>query len=112
MPEYKEMGQWNFLNQNPAAIIADVATDPNGEVLEVGTGEVQSIYVIVPVDGMLKVTRGGVYSYYEFRWPMDDRLTDKKWRAMMGFTYEADIPRLEEDAQPKQPSWTDIFMGK
>ncbi|PJA92078.1 hypothetical protein CO134_02005, partial [Candidatus Kuenenbacteria bacterium CG_4_9_14_3_um_filter_39_14] len=72
-PQYKELDQRNFLDQNPAAIIADVATDPNGQVLEEGTGKISEIYVVVPVDGKLRIAKGGVYSYYEFPWPMSDR---------------------------------------
>ena len=69
--------------ENPAALIADVATDPNGLVLEEGTGFVSYIYVVVPVDGKLRITKGGVYSYYEFPWPAADRLTNEKWKEML-----------------------------
>ena len=102
----------NYLDENPAALVTDVATDPNGEVLQVGTGYIQEIYVIVPVDGMLKLTRGGVFSYYEFPWPMDDRLTDKKWRTMMGIVFDQANPPLAEDKKPTQPAWTHTFMGE
>lgn len=101
-PAYKETGsQRDYLNENPAAIIADVATDPNGQVLEVGTGKISEIYVVVPIDGKLKIAKGGVYSYYEFTWPMSDRLTDKKWREL-----------LNSDQAPDLPSWTDAFVAK
>lgn len=93
--------QMDYLNENPAAIIADVATDPNGKVLEVGTGKISEIYVIVPVDGKLTIAVGGVYSYYEFTWPMSDRLTDKKWREL-----------LKTDQAPALPSWTDTFVAE
>jgi len=101
-PAYKETGsQREYLNENPAAIIADVATDPNGQVLEVGTGKISEIYVVVPIDGKLKIAKGGVYSYYEFTWPLSDRLTDKKWREL-----------LNSDQAPALPSWTDAFVAK
>lgn len=101
-PAYKETGsQRDYLNENPAAIIADVATDPNGQVLEVGTGKISEIYVVVPIDGKLKIAKGGVYSYYEFTWPMSDRLTDKKWREL-----------LNSNQAPALPSWTDAFVVK
>ena len=100
-PQYKELDQRNFLDQNPAAIIADVATDPNGQVLEEGTGKISEIYVVVPVDGKLRIAKGGVYSYYEFPWPMSDRLTDKKWREM-----------LKSGQAPELPSWTNAFVAK
>ncbi len=100
-PEYKEMDRHTYLDENPAAIVADVATDPNGQVLEEATGKIFDIYVIVPIDGELKITNGGVYSYYEFTQPLDDRLTDKKWREM-----------LNNDEAPSLPSWTDVFIAK
>jgi len=100
-PQYKELDQRNFLDQNPAAIIADVATDPNGQVLEEGTGKISEIYVVVPVDGKLRIAKGGVYSYYEFPWPMSDRLTDKKWREV-----------LNSGQAPELPSWTNAFTAK
>jgi len=92
--EEKEQG--NLLNDNPAAIIADVATDPNCCVLEVGTGRVDSIFVVFPIDGKLRIAKGGVYSYYEFSWPMDDRLTDEKWRDEILTDYEN---------MPERPDW-------
>jgi hypothetical protein len=91
----------NDSDEKKAPIIADIATDPNGNVLEIGTGKVLPIYVIVPVEGVLKVTIGGVYSYYEFPWPINDRLTDSKWRDM-----------LEKPDSPTMPDWTKEFIVK
>jgi len=97
---YKMLGSRTFLRQNPAAIIADVATDPNGTVLEVGTGDISNIYVLVKVEGKLKIAKGGVYNYYEFPWPMNDRLTDTKWRDML----------MGEQANvPQKPAWIYSF---
>lgn len=84
------------VSENPAALVADVATDPNGQVLEEATGHVNDIYAIVPVDGKLRLAKGAVYSYYEFPWPSDDRLTDEKWRTML----------MEGTDVPETPSWT------
>jgi len=101
-PAFKESsGQRDYLNENPAALVADVATDPNGFVLEEGTGKIFEIYVVVPIDGQLRVAKGGVYSYYEFSWPMSDRLTDKKWRELLG-----------TDNAPALPSWTEVFIAE
>jgi len=101
-PAYKQTGsQMDYLSENPAAIIADVATDPNGQVLEVGTGKIFEIYVVVPIDGKLRIAKGGVYSYYEFTWPMSDRLTDKKWRKL-----------LNSGQAPELPFWTNAFVAK
>lgn len=92
--------QDQYLMQNPAAIIADVATDPNGHVLEVGTGPVRTISIVVPVDGKLRIAQGGVYAYYEFPWPLSDRLTDEAWRA-----------QLISDKQPTPAAWTSAFTA-
>jgi len=101
-PAFKESSnQRDYLDENPAAIVADVATDPNGQVLEEGTGKISEIYVVVLVDGKLRIAKGGVYSYYEFPWPMSDRLTDKKWREM-----------LNSGQAPELPSWTNAFVAK
>ena len=101
-PEFKEMGQNHFLDDNPAAIVADVATDPNGQVLEEGTGKIFSIYVVVPIDGKLRIAKGGVYSQYEFTWPMSDRLTDEKWRELLN---------SDSDQAPTLPSWTSTYIA-
>lgn len=87
---------------DPAAIIADVATDPNTRhVLQVGIGNVDELYVIAPIpqpDGSLALTvaRGGVFSYYEFASPK--RLTDETWREM-----------LASGEAPPQPDFTTGF---
>ena len=91
--------QMDYLDQNPAALVADVATDPkNGKVLEEGTGFVNELYVNVRVDGQPRVAKGAVYSYYEFTETLANRLTDKKWRA-----------KLKSDP-PAMPDWTQSFF--
>ncbi len=101
-----------YMDENPqAAIIADVATDPDPQsagipgpiVLQVGVGRINEIHVIVPLieeDGSvrLQVARGGIFSYYEFPWPAEDRLTDEKWQGM-----------LEDGTAPPPPSWIESF---
>lgn len=86
--------------EDPAALISDVATDPNGLVLEEATGYVSNIYVVVPVADTLRIAKGSVYSYYEFPWNSNDRLTDEKWRAM-----------LENDSIPSPPDWTNCYTA-
>lgn len=77
-----------------AAIIADIARGGN-DVVEIGTGRVDQIYVLVPDDeGSFQVAVGGVYSYYEFLQPVAERLTDEAWRAM-----------LDEGRAPPRPAW-------
>jgi len=66
-------------------IVADVHTDGNtGQVLEEGSGYVKLIIVAYKVpDGRILVGAGPVMSYYEFKHPMQNRLTDEDWREML-----------------------------
>ncbi|MBQ9233084.1 MAG: DUF3160 domain-containing protein, partial [Lachnospiraceae bacterium] len=93
----------------PAAIVVDIATDPNGACLEVGTGRVNTIYVIVPVDGQLKVASGTVYSYYEFAQPISDRLTDSEWRVMLGMEINEN-GEYNWDSEVERAQWTNSFV--
>lgn len=95
----------------PAAIIADIATDPNGSVLEVATGNPSEIYVVVQVDGKVKIAKGSVYSFYQFAWPMNDRLTDTKWRQMMGWQVNED-GYYNYDRPIQKPQWTESYRYK
>ena len=56
---------------------------------------------MVPVEGKLRIAKGGVYSYYEFTWPMDQRLTDEVWREI-----------LDKGEEPNSPDWTTSFIGE
>jgi hypothetical protein len=47
------------------------------------TGYVDVIYVVVERGWEQYLARGGVYSHYEFPWPVDDPLTDAIWRGML-----------------------------
>lgn len=87
------------LSDEPAPIVADVATDPNGVVLEEGTGNITDIYVVFSLEGKLRIAKGGVYTHYEFTWPMSDRLTDEKWREL-----------LISDDKPAMADWTKSFI--
>lgn len=88
------------ISENPAALAADVATDPEGRVLQEATGHIFEIYAVVPVDGSLRIARGGVYSHYEFSWPLNDRLTDKKWHEL-----------LDSGQAPPPAGWTNTFIA-
>jgi hypothetical protein len=76
-------------------IIADVHTDSNTrQVLEEGVGYVDLIVVAYKVpDGRILIGAGPVMSYYEFKQPMEERLTDEEWREM-----------LSSEA-PERPEW-------
>ena len=65
--------------------------------VEIGTGYVDRIYVLVPDDeGRFQIATGGVYSYYEFLQPVAERLDDETWRQM-----------LADGEQPPRPAWED-----
>lgn len=81
------------------AIIADIGSADEMAV-EIGTGWVDKIYVLVPDDeGRFQVAAGGVFSYYEFLQPTSRRLTDEAWREM-----------LREDRVPDRPAWQGILF--
>lgn len=73
-------------NAKKTTIIADVHTEGNtGKVLEEGVGYVDLIVVAyISSDGKIFLSVGPVMTYYEFKHPMNDRLTDEKWRELIG----------------------------
>jgi len=83
-------------------IIADVHTDSNSsQVLEEGTGYLRLLAVAYKLpEGNIVLGAGPVLSYYEFKHPMADRLTDEAWREM-----------LKGDKTPSQPAWTGTFYA-
>lgn len=95
----------------PASLVVDIATDPNGQVLEAATGSPSQIYVIVKVDGKVKIARGSVYSFYQFTWPMDDRLTDRRWRQMLGIQPDEE-GNYGQDPSITKPEWTESYRYK
>ncbi len=80
-------------------IVADVHTaGPDMKsgrvVLEEGVGYVDLIVVAYKVpDGRILIGAGPVMSYYEFKQPMQERLTDEKWREML------------DSKPPERPEW-------
>jgi hypothetical protein len=83
-----------------AAIVADIARGGD-QVVEVATGRVDWIFVVVPdSSGGFEIARGGVYSYYEFKQPISERLTDEQWRQM-----------LDQGQAPDHPGWERAILG-
>lgn len=84
-------------------IIADVHTDINSKLcLEEASGYVD--YIIVAYgrpEGDVVLAVGPILSYYEFKHPMDDRLTDEKWRNL-----------LKSGEAPDRPEWIRSFYGE
>ncbi len=107
----KEEGENITSGDFPAAIVTDIATDPNGSCLEVATGNPSTIYVIVPIDGELHICVGAVYSFYQFEQPLSQRLTDDQWRQMMGIAV-TDDGTYNFDSSIQQPEWTQSYRYK
>ena len=85
-----------------AALVSDIFTATRSGALEVATGRVDDIWVLVPNDdGKFQLARGGVYSFYEFYRPVDQRLTDEEWRSM-----------LDAGEAPARPTWQEVFLAR
>lgn len=80
-------------------IVADVHTDQNTQhVLEEGVGYVNLIVVAYNVpDGRILIGAGPVLTYYEFKQPMQERLTDETWRELL------------RSNSPENPEWISHF---
>jgi len=68
------------------ALVTDIATDYfGGRVLHIASGRPQRIHVFVnDASGGPRVTRGFIFSYYEFERSLGDgRMTDEEWKKMV-----------------------------
>ncbi|MBN1804515.1 MAG: DUF3160 domain-containing protein [Sedimentisphaerales bacterium] len=82
-------------------LIADVHTYSFERlVVEEAVGKVDLIVVAFPgPDGSIFLAAGPVLSYYEFKHPMNDRLTDEAWREL-----------LASPDSPERPKWFRKFI--
>jgi hypothetical protein len=87
------------LSDLKAALVANVATGVSGNALEEGEGQPTRVLVVLP-DSPWRVAVGAVYTYYEFKVPSSERMTDKAWQA-----------QLEGGTNPPQPDWTQMFVA-
>ena len=94
---------WTEIGQasTKTTLVADVHTcSPEETVLEEAVGRVDLIVVACPLpDGSAFLAAGPVLSYYEFKHPMADRLTDEKWREL-----------LDSPNRPERPAWYQSLM--
>lgn len=102
------LDKWSLVQgtDKSIAVVADIYTrnvpgcNKNG-ILHVATGNVNNIYVVVPIGKELYLTKGATFSYYEFVQPLNQRLNDEEWQNM-----------LEEGKTPKEQEWMkDIIIG-
>ena len=80
-------------------LIVDVARGGDS-VLEVGVGLAHEIYAVVPTQDGPTLTRGAVYSYYEFSQPVSGRMTDTQWKEM-----------INSGKSPAQPEFTKAYRS-
>jgi hypothetical protein len=67
------------------------------EILYEATGIPKIIYVAVKDKNGTRLTRGLIYSYYEFTRPFGERLSDADWQ---GVVYES-----SGEFTPQEPDW-------
>jgi hypothetical protein len=78
--------------EKQVALVADVYSY-NGTFLEEAVGTADEIYVVAEINGKPYITRGAVFSYYEFT--SEEPLTDEAWQS-----------RLLSNNIPERPKWT------
>lgn len=106
---------WLDPTEIPSSLVTDIATDPNGSVLQVANGRPAEILVIVPVDGTLRIASGVVYDFYQFEQPISQRLTDSEWRIQIGQWHETDESGniyWNRDGAPDKPWWTTSYWAE
>ena len=96
---YDRNNPWNY-DADDMAVVADVHTDSHSvRCLEEGVGYPLEIFVIVNECGTVRLTRGAMFSYFEFTRSISQRLTDQEWRNM-----------LTSKTPPNLPEWANSFM--
>ncbi len=80
-------------------LVADVHTEGNTkQVLEEGVGFIKSLIVAYKLpQGHILIGVGPAFSYYEFKQPMSERLTDEAWREILNSN------------PPSAPEWIKSF---
>ena len=80
-------------------LVADVHTDGNTEkVLEEGVGYIKTAVIAYKLpEGHILLGVGPTFSYYEFKQPMENRLTDEEWRKIL------------DSNPPPEPEWITNF---
>jgi hypothetical protein len=80
------------------AAITSVADTQDAQIIE-AIGWVDEIYVVVERGQRQYLARGGVYSHYEFEWPLEAVLANNAW-----------IQMLTEEQAPPRPVWVTEFV--
>jgi hypothetical protein len=91
-------GSISTITESDVALIADVATDRmNDVILHEAVGKVREMDVVTPIEGKNQITRGGVFTYYEFT-EKGKRLNDDEWKGM-----------IKQGTAPQLPVWTKSY---
>ena len=97
-----QMEEWITNPPETVALVTDVASNASaGTILQVGIGDIDVIYVVANSADGPHLTRGAVYSYYEFENAIDARMTDDEWRALVA-----------AGTQPPRPDWIDLYFSE
>ncbi len=82
------------------AVVADVFTNIyENEVWQIGNGRLQDIWVVAETGVGERIAKGAIQSFYEFKQPTANRLTDEEWNSM-----------LNEGSVSAPPKWTSSFV--
>ncbi len=96
---HKLMQQITSSTDDKMAVVADVHTHlEGGQVLEEAVGDPFLICAELQNGGGRRRYWGAVFSHYEFKHPIKDRLTDEAWQAMA--------------PKPPLPPWTGAFIAE
>jgi hypothetical protein len=101
---YLRIGLEMWITNPPenTALVADVASNAaSGEALELAIANPDLIYVITNSPFGWQVTRGAVFSYYEFTVAIDDRMTDDEWRQLVA-----------DGTVPPRPDWVSLYLSE
>lgn len=98
---YQSLGYWDEVTgpDKTIALVVDVYTRnvpycPKNGILHEATGYGNTIHVLVEINGLLYLTKGAVFSYYEF--PYDERLTDENWLDLLKDKKIAPVEWMDE----------------
>jgi len=82
-------------------MVADVHTDTNsGMVLEEACGPVNLLITAMRIGDEVRLAAGPELTYFEFKQPVADRLTDEAWREMLA------------NRPPPSPAWTRAYSAE
>lgn len=95
----------------PASLVTDIATDPNGRVLQIANAKPAELLVVIQIEGTLRLASGVVYNFYQFEQPIGERLTDTQWRQKTG-EWAGEDGWFHRDETLEKPWWTESYWSE